>query len=173
MISTNLRYFIIATLYGYSLYLLYTAGLGAAWFSFLATFIVIAGHLGTGTVWPASKQLSAGNFEEAERLLKQIKKPNWLMRYYKSNYHFMMGIIKLAKKEYAEGDRLLKRSLEIGLKSENSRALAFLNLAHSSFLQGQYQESKAYLNKGQALEADLHVLKKMEELEGVLAGKAN
>ena len=77
----------------------------------------------------------------------------------------MQGVLALYRKDFTLGETSLNRALNIGLASDNSRALAFLNLAHLCIVHKRFPEAKQYINKGKSISANLHILKQMEELE--------
>lgn len=173
MIPPILRYIIVLLLIVYSVLVHYNGSFGAAIYTYIAAAMVLLTTLVTGTVFSAFKQINAGAFDAAEKTLAKTYFPNLLLKKNKANYYFMKGVIELNKKNYLEGDQHLKRSLEIGLKTPTNQALVYLNLAHSSFLKGDFLQCKKYIETGKSLDANLHVIKKLEELEAALPGMVN
>ena len=106
---------------------------------------------------------------EAELLINQIKKPEWLMKQNRTYYHFIKGMIALQQKDLSEGESQLKIAIDRGLRSKNDNALALLNLAHISFLEKRPEDTKNYLFKARAFEpSDLMIKQKLDEIEKLL-----
>ncbi len=173
MLPPILRYIIVLLLVVYSVFVHYNGSFGISVYTYIAAVLVLITTLATGTVFKAFKQINAGEFELAENTLDKTYFPKLLLKKNRANYHFMKGTIELHKKNYEQGDQHLKTALEIGLKTPSNQALAYLNLAHSSFLKGNFTQSKKYLTTGKNLDANLHVLKQIEELENALSAKTN
>ena len=173
MLSKRFRFVFVAILIGYGIYLTGTEGLGRSWIAFLAALMMVLGHFWFGTVWAASKLIHKGELEKAQRLLDDIRRPDFLLKKYRAEYYFMQGVLSLYEKDLAKGETNLNRALNIGLQSNNSRALAYLNLAHLCIVKNRFAEAKQYLNKGKEIEANLHVLKQMEALEAKIAEQEN
>lgn len=173
MIPPILRYIIVLLLVIYSVLVHYNGSFSTAIYTYVAAALVLLTTLTSGTVFKAYKEINEGEFETAEKTLAKTYFPNLLLKKNKANYHFMKGVIELNKKNYQDGDNHLKRSLEIGLKTPTNQALVYLNLAHSSFLKGDFLQCKQYIEQGKTLDANLHVLKKLEEMEQALPGMMN
>lgn len=165
MLYPRIRLLLALVLLVYAIFVLFTFGMGRAWFAFLAVGLLILTHFIYGTVWASFRQLQKGNFEKAENLINQIKRPDWLAKSAKSYYFLVQGIILMNKKDLDKGKDLLRKALEHGLRTQNDQALVLLNMAHISFLQQNPQEAMVYLKEGKQLKADPFVIKKMEELE--------
>ena len=145
-------------------------GIGSAWYLYLTAFILLATHFLFGNVWAAFSKIQKGKIGEAETLLKQIKKPNWLYKKHRAYYHFIKGMIALQHKELKDGEQHLNKALELGLRNDNDTAMARLNLAHISFVQQRYTTTKDQLKKIKTLQlSDLLVKKSIAELEDVLS----
>ncbi len=166
MLSKRFRFIFVAILLAYGIYITGTDGFSRSWLAFLAAGMMVLGYFWYGTVWAASKLIHKGEFEKAQRLLDDIRRPNLLLKKYRAEYYFMQGVLALYDKDLALGETSLNRALNIGLQSNNSHALAYLNLAHLCIVQKRFKEAKGYIDKGKTIEANLHVLKQMEELEG-------
>lgn len=173
MIPPIFRYILVFLLVIYSAFVHYNGSFGVAIYTYFAAALVLLTTLFTGTVFKASNEINNGDFDQAEKTLNKTYFPNLLLKRNKANFHFMKGMVELHKKNFEQGDNHLKKSLEIGLKTPTNKALAYLNLAHSSFLKGDFTQCRTYLDIGKALDANLHVLKKIEEMENALTGIMN
>ena len=117
-------------------------GLTPAWYLYVTAAILMLTHFLFGTVWTAFSKMRKGKMIEAETLLNQIRRPEWLAKRPKAYFHFIKGVIALQKKELDEGAISLKKAVELGLRNETDTALANLNLAHIAFSRKRHVEAK-------------------------------
>ncbi|MCP3930386.1 MAG: hypothetical protein GY705_14945 [Bacteroidetes bacterium] len=146
-----------------------SVGISGAWYLYAASFILLLTHYLFGTVWSALGMLKKGKLLEAELLLDEIKRPDWLARKHNAYYHFIKGMIALQKKELKSGKSNILKALETGLSNKNDQALAHLNLAHIHYVSSQPQEAKDQLEKAKACNTkDLMIQQNVEKLEQAL-----
>jgi len=149
-------------------------GFEAAWYLYVAAAILLVTHFLFGTVWAAFRKLHKGDVDEAEILLNQIKRPEWLLKRHRAYYHFIRGMIALQRKELEEGKDNLEAALKIGLRTNNDRALTTLNLAHIHYLQEKHDAARAYLKEMNAFDYDdLMIKENAESLQKVLQSELN
>ena len=144
-------------------------GLESAWYLYLAAILLIGTLVMFGTVWAAFIKLRKGKIDEAEHLLRQIKKPAWLIKRNRAYYHFVKGMIDLQHKDLAPGEVHLKKALDLGLSPGNDQALAALNLAHLCFMEQRFEESRGFLHHAKAADSNDMVIKQnIEKMEKAL-----
>ena len=143
-------------------------GITPAWYLYLTAAILLATHFLFGTVWTAFSKMRKGKMIQAETLLNQIRKPEWLAKGPKAYYHFIKGIIALQKKDFDNGEHFLTKALQFGLRTETDKALAHLNLAHIAFTKKDKKLAKIHLDNAKTCQTDdlmiKENLKKMEEV---------
>jgi predicted Zn-dependent protease len=141
-------------------------GISPAWYLYVTAGILLLTHFLFGTVWSAFSKMRKGNMIEAETLLNQIRKPEWLAKRPKAYYHFIRGVIALQKKDLDEGAKFLKKAIALGLRNNTDAALANLNLAHIAFTQKRPTEAMKYLQDAKACNAnDLMIKENLLKLE--------
>ncbi len=149
-------------------------GIGSAWYLYIASIILLATHFLFGTVWAAFSTLKKGKVNEADNLLNRIKKPEWLLKSHRAYYHFTKGMIAIQHKDTPTAQNHLKQALDLGLRTDNDNALSALHIAHSSFVERDYKQSSAYLQKAKAFNSnDLMIKENLKELENALAREQN
>lgn len=149
-------------------------GISAAWYLYLASFIILITHFLFGNVWAAFALLRKGKIPEAEHLIDQIKRPEWLTKQHQAYYHFIKGMIALQEESLKDGVHHLKQALKRGLRTPNDNALAALNIAHCYYKQQQHEPCRDYLNQAKRFNPnDLLIKQKIDELEKVLATPYN
>lgn len=169
MLYFRIRFLLIGLFITVGFALLYLMGIWAAIPSFTAALVLIISFFLLGTVGPAFTKLKRGKLKEADHLIHLTYFPNLLLRRHKSYYHFVKGMLALQKKELVDGETNFKTALALGLRNDNDKSFASLNLAHINFVQGNYDQSKQYLAACKKYEFDdLMLSEKIEELEKAL-----
>lgn len=169
MFFNRIRVPLIIFILGMAVFLHLKQGFGSAWFLYLSGLIILGTYFLFGNVWTAFALMRRGKIEEAERLLKAIKRPEWLYPQHRAYYYFTSGVIALQKKELKLSEDSLKKALTIGLRAPNDTALATLNLAHICFVENRLEESKNYLKKLKDTSTnDLMIKQHIKQLEEAL-----
>lgn len=172
--NTRIRFLLVFFFFVLGLILHIQVGIGSAWYLYLAGFIILLTHFLFGSVWAAFAMLRKGKIPEAETLINQVKRPDFLSKQHKAYYHFVKGMIALQKEELPEGEHQLTKALDIGLRTPNDNALTALNIAHIYYKQQNLSPCRTFLKKAKAFEPkDLMIREKITELEKVLATPYN
>ncbi len=174
MIYIRIRYLLILLfmVIGVSLHL--RLGIGSAWYCYAASILLYVTYYLFGTVSPAFSKLRQGKIQEAERLIKMIRRPEYLLKRHRAYYHFTKGMIAMQKKELLVGEKHLKAALDQGLRSATDKALVSLNLAHIYFVQNKKKDSRSFLDRAKTFDSnDLLIREKINELERALAAPMN
>lgn len=106
------------------------AGLGF-WYGFpflLIGIILLAGYLMLGTILSTNQLVSQQLLDEAEARLKLTFFPKLLLVGYKGVYYMTHGAIAMQRRDFGAAETWLKKSLEMGLPSDNERGAAMLQL---------------------------------------------
>ena len=69
-------------------------------FSLMMIVLIIIEYFKQGTLVLAAKHYHDKDYDGAEDLLNQIKKPEWLLKKRRGVYEYMLGNIKLPKQDY-------------------------------------------------------------------------
>lgn len=169
MFTTRIRFVLILLFVIIGLVLQFKHGFSSAWYLYAASLILLFTHFAFGNVWAAFSKLQKGKVMEAELLLNQIKKPEWLVKQNKTYFHFIKGMIALQQNDLPEGEKHLKIAADRGLRSNNDNALALLNLAHICFVQKRQEDARNHLRQARNLKpSDLMIKQKIEEMEKLL-----
>ncbi len=154
------------------LLLFFNFGIGSSWYFFLAAGLLVLLFVFMGTVSPALRELHRGNPERAEKLINQIRRPDWLLRPYRAMYFYIKGIIELHRKNLDQGKNYLDKALQLGIKDARIHAICLLNLAHISFAQEKFDETQSYIKAINKLEVnDLKIKDGVKELQGALSSR--
>lgn len=117
------------------------------WYGFpflLVGIIMLAGYLMLGTILSTNQLLGQQRLDEAEKRLKLTFFPKILLVGYKGVYFMTHGALAMQKKDFNSAEGWLKKSLAVGLPSENEKGAAMLQLvlvaaAKNNFKSAQMQ----------------------------------
>ncbi len=172
MIYPYLRYGLIALFLGLGLLLHLQLGLAQAWYLYLAGLLLLLSHLLFGSVWLAFSFLKRGRPEVADKLLRQVWNPDWLIRRNRAYYYFTLGMLHLQYKRLQDGEKHLRQAVELGLQRPNDNALAYLNLAHIYYVEAQAGKAREAMKKARSFNpTDLMIKDKLEKLGKALAAQ--
>jgi len=169
MFLARTRFFLVLIFFALAIWLHVVKGIGAAWYLYLAAFILLLVHFLFSNVSAAFVMLRRGKLDQAEELIDRIKKPEWLLKRHKAYYHFTKGMIAVQRNASAEAKMDLSRALEIGLRTSTDNALAALNIANMAFKAEDTATARTYLERAKSFESsDLVIKEHLERLENVL-----
>ena len=172
MFHTKIRFYLILLFLFLGIILHFEQGWSSAWYLYVAALILWITHFLFGNVWAAFGKLKKGKLDDAERLIEQIKRPQYLAKGHRAYYHLVKGMIALQRKAFEEAEAQLTDALAIGLRSGNDNALTALNLAHICFVEKRYADAQAYLQQARSYQSnDLLIKENLEKMEQALQGR--
>jgi tetratricopeptide (TPR) repeat protein len=149
-------------------------GFSQAWYLYVGGVVLLLFQVLMGNVWTAYSHLKRGRPIVAERMLKQVWNPKWLIRRNRAYYYFCNGLIALQQKEMERAADQLQLALDIGMEHPNDSGLASLNLAHIYFVQHNWEQSEYWMEKARSFSInDLMIKEKLKELEQAIAAQKN
>ncbi len=108
----------------------------------LGALYVFVDYYRSGSVWVAFRHLRRGNFELAEKHLKQTKYNKWLRNTHKSSYHTIEGYLFLQKGQLEKAYKAFEQAEEFGFRSPKDRALNLINQVNVLVKIGKKQIAK-------------------------------
>ena len=109
-----------------------------------------------------------GNFEKAEKTLLLIKHPDKFSKSQHSFYYYLLGIVESQKKSFAKSERYFKKALEIGLRMDQDKAMAKLNLAGFSLSKRNKREAMMHLAEAKKLDKNKLMTDQVKMIEAQL-----
>jgi len=171
MTYSYLRYAVIVLFLGLGLLLHVKLGLAQAWYLYLAGLLLLFSHILFGNVWMAFNALKRGKPQLAEALLRQIWKPQWLLRRNRAYYYFTLGLLHLQHQKQEDASQYLQKAVSLGLRRPNDNALAYLNLAHISYVQKDFAGARQAMQAAQSFQpTDLMIKDNLKKLQAALTG---
>jgi len=107
--------------------------------------MLVWGYFKQGTIVLAAKAFHQKDYAEAENLLKQVPKAEWLSKRRRGFYEFIYGGICLQKREYEEAEQHYELAAQYPLRSANDHVAALVHVANINVRNGNYEKAKAYL----------------------------
>ncbi len=169
MFIARIRFLLVIVFLGLAVWLHVVEGIGSSWYLYLAGFLLLLTHFLTSNVSAAFMLLRGGELDKAERLIDQVKKPEWLLKRHRAYYHFTKGMIAAQRNAIPQAKQHLSEALAIGLRTPTDNALAAINLSNFAFQAQDLSEAKKYLDKAKTYKtSDLIIKEHIERIEGAL-----
>lgn len=108
--------------------------------------LLIWDYFKQGTLVVAAKSFHYKEYDDAERFLRQIKKPEWLSKNRRGYYEFLMGGVCLQKQDFEDAEKHYEIAALYPLRSINDHVAALVHVANISIRQGNYEKAEAYLH---------------------------
>lgn len=110
-------------------------------------------------------QMRKQDTEKAAHYLAKIKQPQFLIKRQRAYYYYLTALAGQATKSMTETESLLKKALNIGLKQDQDKAVAKMNLAAIAMSKGRRKEADILLidakklDKGKVLSSHIKELR--------------
>ena len=131
----------------------------------LAILFLIWSHFKQGTVAMAAKAYHLKDYSKTEKLLKEIKNPELLIKNRRGFYEFMMANIELQKDNKEEAERHFQIASRFPLRNQNDTAIVLVQLANLNLRKEDYVKVRAYIEKAKTLKVSSRVQNIIEKLE--------
>src|SRR5215469_9077607 len=116
-------------------------------FSALMIALIIIEYFKQGTLVLAAKHYHDKDYDGAEALLKQIKKPDWLMDRRRGIYEYMLGNICLHKQDYEQAAIHYDLASKFPLRRVNDHVAALVHAANIQIRLGNLDKAREYLEQ--------------------------
>ncbi len=147
MFSNRARIMVIAVFTVMMFFFAYKQVLELTLFSLMMIVLIIIEYFKQGTLVLAAKHYHDKDYNGAEDLLKQIKKPEWLMKKRRGVYEYMLGNINLIKQDYEAAAVHYELASQFPLRSVNDHVAALVHAANINIRLGRYDKAEAYLKQ--------------------------
>lgn len=147
MFSNRARILVIIVFAAMLAFFTYEQVLELAAFSLLMIVLIVIEYFKQGTLVLAAKHYHDKDYDGAEALLKQIKKPEWLMDKRRGIYEYMLGNISLYKQDYEAAALHYDLASKFPLRSVNDHVAALVHAANINIRLGNYEKAETYLKE--------------------------
>ena len=117
------------------------------WYGFpflLVGLALLASYILLGTVQSAAMLVQEAKFEEAEKRLDLILKPEWLYSANRAYYNMIKGTLAASRKDNQTAESYFTKAQAIGVPSDNETAMLELQLANIAATKNKWQQAKIH-----------------------------
>lgn len=122
-------------------------GFGFSFIFWLIFIVFVVGYFLLGTLSAASKRLQLEDIDGAERILGYTKYPNLLLKMNQAYFHLIKGMIAAKRGNQNEAEELLQKSYDIGLPTDNDKAMVLIQLANMNYTKRKFNIAKTQLRQ--------------------------
>ncbi len=101
----------------------------------------------------------------ADAILGKVKHPEHMIQRQEAYYYFLTGLLESQKNNRSKAEKSFKKSLSTGLKMQNDRAVATLNLSGIYLTQRNKKLAQYYLKETKKLDKQKILTAQVKELE--------
>jgi tetratricopeptide (TPR) repeat protein len=130
--------------------------------------LIVLGYFLNGAVFLALRKMAKNDFEGAEKLLQMTRYPQYLGRTQKAYYYFLQGCIEANKEHLQPAARNLEQALQLGLRVDNDKTVALLNLSSIYLSLGDKNKAAKYLEAVKKLRYNPALQPEIDHLSEVL-----
>ena len=153
MISKIIRLGLVALLVGISIWQFVDGEIGNGIAMLIPTGLVLFTYFRNERILLALYHMRKSDMEKAEKSLLGIKKPEQaLIKSQLAYYYLLMGMIE-SQRKVGKAETLLKRALNTGLRMDQDKALAKLNLAGIALTKRRKKEAQILLTEVKKLDS--------------------
>lgn len=145
MFTNQARIFVICTFAVLLAVFVYVHTYEVAAVAGLFMLVLLWGYFKEGPIILAAKYYHNKDYDKAEALLRQIRKPEWLSKKRRGFYEFMLGGICLKRNDFVRAEEHYEQAAKYPLRSANDHVAALVHVANISLRNGNYDKAEAYL----------------------------
>jgi hypothetical protein len=113
----------------------------------------------------AFNQLRLQNIEKAEKFLKKIKHPQYLVKGQRAYYYYLTAMTNRENLKMSETEKLYRKALSEGLKQDHDKAMAKLNIAAVCMQTGRRREAEMLLAESKKLDTKGNLTEHIKDLK--------
>lgn len=152
MTNRIIKIIIAALIFIYAIYQFVEGNIGSGiGLIFLAAFVVLFIFVNEN-IMLAFWFLRKGKLEKADRSLSRIKHPEQLLKKQEAYYYYLKGLIESQLNGIGKSEKYFKRALSTGLRMNQDKAVAKLNLAAIAMYKRRKREATNLLSEAKKLD---------------------
>jgi tetratricopeptide (TPR) repeat protein len=121
------------------------AGFWPSFVLYLVAVILIVGHFIFGPMRLIQGYMESGDMEGAKKVIDSIWFPALLITPVRSVYYTLKGNIAMADQNYDEAERLMKKSLDMGMPMKEAEGANKLQLGMICLQKGDIKQAEGYI----------------------------
>lgn len=152
MINRILKIVIASILFIYSIYQFYEGNIWSGIGLILLIGIVILFIFRNEHIMLAFWFLRKNNLPKAGKALSRVKHPDQLLKKQEAYYYYLTGLIESQLQGIGKAEKYFKKALSIGLRMDQDKAVAKLNLAAIAMYKRRKREATMLLSESKKLD---------------------
>lgn len=142
-----LRIALIVVLLGSGIALWATLGIWYGIFLVILGLLFLAGYILLGTIQSAAVKVQKMDLDGAEHILSFTFMPNWLYKPNRAYYYLIKGTLAMHRKDFDKAEALMATADQIGLPSDNERAMIYMQLSNIAASRNNWTGAMAQFRK--------------------------
>lgn len=152
MINRIIKIVLASLIFIYAIYQFYEGNIGSGiGLIFLAAIVVLL-IFRNEHVMLAFWFLRKNKLEKASKALSRVKHPDQLLKKQEAYYYYLTGLIQSQLNGVGKAEKYFKRALSIGLRMNQDKAVAKLNLAAIAMYKRRKREATNHLTEAKKLD---------------------
>ncbi|WP_423149115.1 hypothetical protein [Rubrolithibacter danxiaensis] len=131
----------------------------------LGVVLLIWGYFKQGTVVLAARAFQQKDYSKTEKLLREIKDPDYLSKNRRGFYEFMFGNIELQRDNFEEAERHFQIASRFPLRNQNDKGIVLVQLANLNLRKKDYIKVKGYIEAARSLKISSRVQNIIQKIE--------
>jgi hypothetical protein len=152
MIAFIIRIVLALVATGFNIYLFATGHWGWGITFLFVTALIILSFFRNENVLLALNQMRVGNTDKAKKYIDRISHPEYLPKKQHAYVLFLKAVMGGQELGFANSEKLLRRALELGLRTGEDNAVARMHLAGICAQTGRKNEAVALLGEAKKLD---------------------
>jgi tetratricopeptide (TPR) repeat protein len=133
---------------------------------------LLVSYILLGTVQSAAMKIQTGDFEASEKKLDLTLNPKWLYKTNRSYYFLLKGTFAGQRNNFEEAEKWFNVSKQIGLPSDNEKAMVQLQLANISAAKGKWNQAKIQFREVKKLKvSEVQLKDQIKQFEKALTNR--
>ena len=109
--------------------------------------------------------LRKNKLEKAQKALSRIKHPEQLLKRQEAYYYYLTGLIESQLQGVGKAEKFFKRALTLGLRMDQDKAVAKLNLAAIAMYKRRKREATTLLSEAKKLDKHNMLADQIKQLQ--------
>jgi hypothetical protein len=152
MFAFIIRIILAAVATGFNVYLFAAGHWGWGITFIFATALIILSFFRNENVLLALNQMRVGNTDKAKKYIDRISNPEFLPKKQHAYVLFLKAVMGGQELGFANSEKLLRRAMELGLRTAEDNAVARMHLAGICAQTGRKNEAVALLGEAKKLD---------------------
>ena len=137
------------------------SGIGLVFLSGIIVFMIFRNEHIMLAFWFLRKN----KLDKASKALTRIKHPDQLIKSQEAYYYYLTGLINSQSQGIGKSEKFFKRALSIGLRMNQDKAVAKLNLAAIAMYKRRKREATTLLNEAKKLDKHNMLAEQIKQIQ--------